>query len=132
MKKLILSIMFLLLSTGVYADNISVDKVFTQLAATGNTSTIDISGIRNHTIMYKIAGIATNVVVRPEVSLDGTVWSRMDASNEDTTILAADVSATGGYKDEKSGFAGNLFRVTYVSESGAGIPSVDIKYTGHN
>ena len=131
MKKFLI-IAFLLLSTGVFAANIQVSKTFDQLVATGSTTAIDISGVRYHTIMYKITDIATNVVVRPEVSLDGVVWARMNTSNADTTIEAADLSATGGYMDEKTGFVANQFRVTYVSESGTGVPSVDIKYLGLN
>ena len=89
------------------------------------SDTFNISKNKDHTFIYTVTAIETNVVVRPQGSQDGTNWYHLDDSQIDTTI-----TANGTYMDHKSNFAGHLARILFVSESGGTAVVVATKYTG--
>ena len=104
-------------------------KVFpTMVTPSVTTGVAVVDGFKNITFLYKITGISTNVVMRPEGSLDGSVWVPMADDREDTTILAADLSSTYGYVDRSTNRAYKLARATWVSKSGTGTtPNVEVR-----
>lgn len=121
MRRIILLILLLLLGTNLFAVTDLGD-----ITATGNYSREVITDLNiNHTLTYYITGVSNNVVLRSEGSLDGTNWFYLDDLEIDWTI-----SANGTYMEHKGNFTCDKMRVLFVSESGGGTPTINVKYMG--
>ena len=102
------------------------DYQFTTLVTPGVTEIIGVRENTAHTVAYVTTGVSTDVVLRPQGSLDGSNWFHLNDSRVDTTI-----TSNTTIMDHKDGFAYNLFRVNWVSKSGTGTtPNVAIRYHG--
>jgi len=99
-------------------------ETFTQLTAPGNSNTINTAAYNNHTVVYKVASINTNVVVRLEGSVNGTDFANLDEVG-DTTI-----TANGTYGFKLSNSAITSMRLVFVSESGGTTATIDGSYYG--
>jgi hypothetical protein len=96
------------------------------LATASATEYVDVRGMENFTFVYTISGLVTNIVLRPEMSIDGTTWVPMDTTRTDTTITSPNLSSDNAYMDTASSRAAKYVRVRRVSSSG-GTPNVSIK-----
>jgi len=96
------------------------------LTTVSATEYVDVRGMENFTFIYTISGLVTNVVLRPEMSIDGTSWVPIDTTRTDTTITSSNLSSDNAYMDTASSRAAKYVRVSRVSSSG-GTPNVSIK-----
>ena len=100
-------------------------NTWTQLTAPGNTASFACTGRKNHTIAVTVANINTNVVVRVEGSLDGSIWGNLDYAGTDTTITS---NGTSMLTAELIPLA--YIRFVFVSESGGTTATIDAAYMG--
>ena len=96
----------------------------TQLTAPGASEWIPTGKNTHHTLTFTIAAVNTNVVMRAEGSVDGTIAFNLNSAETDTTITS---NGTRSFK-----FEGALshIRLNFVSESGGTDATIDAKYTG--
>ncbi len=102
-------------------DYVQSGKVLSLGALTVGNSTedINVSGVEDLEFEFIVAAIGTNVVMRAEISLDGTNWVNADVGGTDTTIIA-----NGTYMMEANLSRLYLFaRLTWVSIS-TGSPTI--------
>lgn len=102
----------------------NVASAITQMTAPGASAWIATGKALNHTIALTVANIDTNIVVRIEGTIDGTLAFNLSNSDTDTTLTA---NGTYGFKH-----TGSLtgIRVNFVSESGGTAATIDAKYLG--
>lgn len=96
----------------------------TQLTAPGASGWINTGKALNHTVALTVANIDTNVVVRIEGTIDGTLAFNLSDTDSDTTITA---NGTYGFM-AKGSLTG--IRVNFISESGGTAATIDAKYLG--
>ena len=107
------------------ADSISttvsqVSFTETQLTAVGTTTSRSMVGYNQALITATVANINTNVVVRVEISNDGTNWTNASVLNTDTTITTNKTEAF-----VFSGCPANI-RFNFVSESGGTAATINV------
>ncbi len=93
-----------------------------QLTAPGQTASLPVKRIKNHTFVYTLASVDTNVIVQPEGSVDGTNWFAM------ATAVTQDTDGSYGFMIENAPVLHVRFNV--VSESGGTAATVDVAYLG--
>ena len=100
---------------------------FTQLTTPNVTTKLLVDSNQDHSILVKVAGITTNVIVRLEGSVDGDNWANMNASDPavDTTI-----TTDGNYWLTRSNHPTKYIRFRFVSESGGTNATIDAWYGG--
>lgn len=96
----------------------------TQLTAPGVSAWIATGKATMHTLVFTVAAINTNVVLRAEGSIDGVTAFNLNVAEVDTTITA---NGTRAFR-----FNGALthIRLNFVSESGGVTATIDAKYLG--
>lgn len=102
----------------------NVASAITQMTAPGASAWIATGKALNHTVAVTVANIDTNVVVRIEGTIDGTLAFNLSDTDSDTTI-----TANGTYAFMANGSLTGI-RVNFVSESGGTAATVDAKYLG--
>lgn len=98
---------------------------WTQLAAAGSTSALDVSTYQDHTFGIVVLAIDTSVDVRAEGSFDGSNWFNLDDTAADTQY-----TANGTFMMHKSNFRCPWVRFTFVSEAGGAAVTLDVFYVG--
>ena len=125
LKKVLLLLVSILLMSGIGFCNSSGVFNLGTLTTPNVTSRIQVDSFSNHTFTYVVTGINTNVVLRPEGSVDGTTYFTLDDDLLDTTL-----TANGTFMDRKASFYAKYVRVRFVSESGGTNASIKVYYMG--
>lgn len=115
------------------------DSTFTQLTAAGNTSSVKVNSMVNHTFQVTVAAINTNVIVSIEGSNDDSSFSILPLDGTPVTGLTigaatnlATITANGTYSLVLKNVATQFIRFDFVSESGGAAATIDVTYTAHN
>ena len=121
------------LGSGVH----SIQKVFTQLIATGLTSALKVTGMKNHTFQVKVAAINTNVIVEVQGSNDGTIFFPLTMDNTATATFAitsnrATITGNGNFHLRVQNTSLHSVRFNFVSESGGSAATLDVTYYGQS
>lgn len=98
-----------------------ITQTFTQLTDAGETGPLVVERAKNHTFQYKVAAIGTNVIVKPQGSLDGSNW--FDLASQATQ------TSNGTYSFTISNTPVKAVRFNWVSKT-AGSPTIDVLYRG--
>ncbi|HEY9657703.1 MAG TPA: hypothetical protein V6C65_04500 [Allocoleopsis sp.] len=94
----------------------------TQLTSPGSTAALSFDNYSRFCCAYKIAGIGTNVVVRPEGTIDNANWFPLTSDEADITK-----TANGTYSLRSWDETLLYVRFTWVSSSG-GTPTIDVSW----
>lgn len=102
----------------------NVASAITQLTAPGASGWIATGKALNHTVALTVANIDTNIVVRIEGTIDGSLAFNLSDADSDTTI-----TANGTYAFMATGSLTGI-RVNFISEIGGTAATIDAKYLG--
>lgn len=126
MKKVLLVGLLLLIGASANALQYTFSTALTTPNSTEVLKTQD-KGVllKNHNWIFKIAGIATNVIVKAEGSKNNTDWFNMDAGD-----LSYTYTTNGTYNLTRSNVPIAYTKFTMVSESGGILSTINVSYIG--
>lgn len=115
----------------------SLQNVFTQLTASGLTSALKVTGMRNHTFQVVLDNKNTNVIVGISGSADGTNFGEMPLDFTAVTAGAITtnritLTANGTYLITLKNNSLHSVKFNFISESGGSDATLDVTYYGQS